>query len=699
MLFNYNDENISLKKGTKVSFSSSALIEKLLDEDKVRADLESYNHKIVEDTDLGHWSLFETKEDFKEPIVFKLNKKHVARDPASSINDGMVGIDFGTKSTVVVYQKNNVNIHPMRVGTGELSREVESYHYENPTIMEFNDLDAFIESYEAKEHKPNTKWSDKTISHTAYNSMMGSSSDKFNTFLDELKQWAGDENRKLKLVGKLGMVIDLPPFLELKEEDVNPIEIYAYYLGLYINNQNNGIYLNYALSFPVTYSVAIQDKIIESFKKGIKKSLPPQLAKEYVNKLEIQKGASEPAAYAVVALKEYGFEPEDEKRVFYGVFDFGGGTTDFDFGIYREANGAKERRYDYVIEHFGAGGDRFLGGENLLELLAFEVFKKNKSALLEKSIQFEKHPEKDEFAGSEKLLAYSQEARMNTRNLCEYLRPFWEQHQDKLEDFNNGSISLNLTDITGKQHVGLELEIDAQELENLLYTRIEKGIFNFFESLRQAFSSQSDLGDIDTINIFLAGNSSKSKFVKDIFLVEIEEETSKIEKQLDIATSKDIFKIFEPLGAEADNVEKPTGKTGVAFGLIESRKGGDIKVINRNISDNEIRFKYYLGESRKKKFKTIVDRETPYNTWVEFIDASEDRFELYYTMQPMASTNGMSIDDSNIKKLMLKIDETDEDAMVYIRAISPTKIEYVVALEDEINNAKYMTDIKTITLN
>lgn len=82
--------------------------------------------------------------------------------------------------------------------------------------------------------------------------------------------------------------------------------------------------------------------------------------------------------------------------MFYSVFDFGGGTTDFDFGIYSEPTDRKDkRRFDYVIEHFGAGGDKFLGGENLLELLAFEVFKKNKKVLLEKGIQFEKHPEKD----------------------------------------------------------------------------------------------------------------------------------------------------------------------------------------------------------------------------------------------------------------------------------------------------------------
>ena len=82
-------------------------------------------------------------------------------------------------------------------------------------------------------------------------------------------------------------------------------------------------------------------------------------------------------------------------------------------------NGPKERRYDYVIEHFGAGGDRYLGGENLLELLAFEVFKSNSATLLAKGIQFERHPERDNFPGSEQLLSHSQEARVNTKTLCE----------------------------------------------------------------------------------------------------------------------------------------------------------------------------------------------------------------------------------------------------------------------------------------
>ncbi|WP_231896308.1 molecular chaperone DnaK [Vibrio rotiferianus] len=667
----------------------------LLNEDCVRVDTLPLHQKILTDTELGHWSLWQDELIKNGKEVLTLNPPLVARDPKSSINDGVVAIDFGTKSTVVVYQKDNVNIHPMRIGTGDLSKEIASHHYENPTIMEFINLESFTSAYNAKANKPYTRWKDLTISHTAQNSMQGSESSKFNTFLDEIKQWAGDKNRKLKIVGQHGKIIDLPPFLELTDDDFNPIEIYAYFLGLYINNLNNGIFMDYILSFPVTYEVPIRDKIIESFEKGLKKSLPIELGEETISRLTVTKGASEPAAYALTALQQYGFEPEDDERVFYSVFDFGGGTTDFDFGIYSEPTDRKDkRRFDYVIEHFGAGGDKFLGGENLLELLAFEVFKKNKKVLLEKGIQFEKHPEKDAFAGSEQLLSNSQEAKMNTKQLCIALRPFWEEHEDFSFDAS-GELSVTLTDINGIQHSAFALDIDEEELNLILTNRIERGVKNFFEALRLAFShSRLALADIDNVKIFLAGNSSQSSFVSMLF----ESHIAIQHQEMGVPEGESRFELFAPLGADRDDVEKPTGKTGVAFGLIESREGGRVKVVDHNIADEDVRFKYYLGESRKKKFRPLVDREAKFNQWNEFIDAYYDTFEIFFTDQPSSSTGQVSIGDSSIKKKVVKLDVTDEDALVYIRVVSPTAIEYVVANEEDIANAQYLNDIKRIEL-
>jgi hypothetical protein len=696
----------------EIEISEEELIKKLLNEDKVRADLSPYDLNMLTGINQGHWSLWNKDISTDDRNVeVKLKGKLVARNPATDVNKGVVGIDFGTKSTVVVYQKNSAIIHPMKIGTGEIYKKVSPEDYENPTIMEFRNLKKFVKDYNSKEYKPETKWNDLTISHTANNALKGSAPKEVNTFLTELKQWAGDKYKQLKLIDKNSYTLDLPPFLNIDEE-FNPIEIYAYYLGLYINNQYNGIFLRYLLSFPVTYELKIREKIRESFERGLKKSLPPQLDKSYVDKLKVEEGASEPAAYAVVALEEYGFEREfvdenddliedaENKKIFYGVFDFGGGTTDFDFGIFRLADedNKKERKYDFVLEHFSAGGDRYLGGENLLELLAFEIFKKNKDELLANSIQFEKHPEKDVFAGSEALLSNSQEAKLNTKILMEKLRPFWENDPDAKEDFDEGVLKVNLTNREGIQLTSFELDIDKDELNKILSNRIERGVKAFFEKLKDSFKKREESENIDKINIFLAGNSSKSTILKELFNKEItaQEKIWKKDSEINIETDDEIFKIFEPLKSDEDNIEKPTGKTGVAFGLIKSKKSGNILVIDKNIEEDEnsnekeIGFKFYLGKARMKKFRIFpndTDEEKwKYNEWKEFTDASVDQFEIYYTSNSLATTNKLSINDETIKKEIIDLDETDDEAYVYIRLVSPTEIEYVVSEEEPDDN-------------
>lgn len=80
-------------------------------------------------------------------------------------------------------------------------------------------------------------------------------------------------------------------------EVIDPIELYAYYIGLYINNMNNGIYMDYVLSFPVTYERKIREAILKSFSRGIKKSLPESILNdtELMKKFNVQAGTSEPA--------------------------------------------------------------------------------------------------------------------------------------------------------------------------------------------------------------------------------------------------------------------------------------------------------------------------------------------------------------------------------------------------------------------
>ena len=660
-------------------------------EDKIRADIKEYEPKMLTDVGLGLWELWEMDESKNDGIEVKLEHSLTARDPKSSIKDGVVGIDFGTKSTIVVYQEDTVKINPMRVGIGDLDKKIEKSHYENPTIISFGDFAKFIQDYESREGRPYTRWEDVNISHAAYNSLLQSASSEYNSYLNELKQWAGQRDKKLKIFDRKGKEFEIKGFSELDDGDINPIEIYAYYLGLYINNQRNGIFLDYILSFPVTYEMDIREKILKSFYKGIKKSLPLSLqTPEILSKLKVTSGASEPAAYAVIALEENKFEPVGDEKVFYGVFDFGGGTTDFDFGVYKEAD--KDSRYDYVIEHFGAGGDKYLGGENLLELVAFELFKANKEKLLESKIQFTLPPECEKFAGHETLISSAQEARRNTKELMEKLRPLWEGKDDG-ELYKDGILSVNLIDTKGKQIAGFSLDIDKNKILEILEARIKRGVDNFFEALRLAFSNKKvDLGAIKEVNIFLAGNSSKSAFVEKLFNEKIAQEEENLSKEFQ-RPLEGLYKIYRPLGENDSDFERPNGKTGVAFGLIRSKKGGTILVKDHNVG-SDINFKYYLGKKKKGKFNTVVSRDAKYGEWIKFIDASESIFEVFYTTQASVTTNSVDIGDSGIKKMRIDTGFADENCYIYVRIVSPNKFEYVVADEEGIKNGDYKTEIQ-----
>ena len=406
----------------------------LLNCEKERADIDPYEERLLTDPNRGHWDLWLGQDQSQYTV--EVEDEMVARNPICDINEnGVIAIDFGTKSTIVVYQSDIEHSLPMGIGDGNLAKEPTPKRYENPTVMHFVDLESFLCDYDSRKGRPKTKWNNLTISHTAMDQFSNSKSEEYYEYLHQIKQWAGQREKQFRVQSHVGKTYVLPAFLDLDEEAWNPIEIYAYYIGLYINNmrKGHGIFLDYYLSFPVTYETKIREKIVRSFEKGLKKSLPESILEneEIMKKFHVNGDISEPAAYAVCALQEYGFEPENDEEIFYGIFDFGGGTTDFDFGLWKQSS---KRRYDYTIENFGAGGDEYLGGENLLEMLAFEVFKENQTLMREKGYTFTLAPKCTEFLGSDSLLADSQEAEKNMHNLMEKIRPYWETPNKSLDD-------------------------------------------------------------------------------------------------------------------------------------------------------------------------------------------------------------------------------------------------------------------------
>ena len=672
--------------------------------DKERINIDDYDEERLWDINLGHWDL---KEEDKEELKEILGKKVYERDPKEDVHQGgIVGIDFGTKSTVVVYQKDKTTIMPMRISGGKLNKKVDDTDYENPTVIEFRNVENFLEKYNEKDGRPNTKWEDIMVSHTAFTNLTKGPSEYFGSIISDIKQWTIKENEKLELKDRTKTEYTLPPYLKIDENEENyidPVELYAYYIGSYINTMTNGIYLEYLLSFPVTYEKAIREKILKSFEKGIKKSLPIQIQKDekLMKKFKVKHGANEPAAYAACALKNFKIEPKDkDDKVYYGVFDFGGGTTDFDFGIWKLAE--DEDMYDYELEHFGAGGDKYLGGENIIKELAYIVFnenfnnysdnkaEKNSEKLRKKRIQYIRPEGYNELKGEETLINNNSSiASLNTRILAEKLRGIWEN--SITEDMKIIKLSY-LYDSHGEKRGiekddEIELIVPEDELKNLIREKIDKGINNFFIKLEDAFKDE----DAKEINIFLAGNSCKHPFVNEIFAEYQEKLKDKIKLNL-----YDL-KAIEGLKEKDSTKVMPTGKTGVAYGLIYSRKGGRIKVTNRDEKENmanEVNFKFYIGNNKRDLFNTVLSPNSKYEKFEYFGKVTSDTFEIYYTTLPEAQTGKMEIDKTNVKRISLNEEyDEDEEYRIYIKATKPTKISYaIVKKEEDVDTKEFLEE-------
>ena len=265
----------------------------------------------------------------------------------------------------------------------------------------------------------------------------------------------------------------------------------------------------------------------------------------------------------------------------------------------------------------------------------------------------------------------------------------------------------------------------TDELTDELYTLWAEGVLsikqieNFFEKPDTIFDFVDDSSDALGCAIlkFLYNNAETSSEYRaalekilrkeELFSKELADKTTKVLQQQE---AQNVFLLYPPLGTEeADAIRKakgllistaitrPTGKTGVAYGLLECRKSSRIKVEDETKDTEEIKFNFYTGYNNFGKFEVVTNRDIPYGKWIEFIDAGEPDFELYFTDLPEAAGNQMSI--QGVSKKICRIDETMDEAMVYIRAVEPSVLEYCAALsEEDLQKQEYLSAPKRIIL-
>ena len=681
-----------------------AYIERLKNIEQTRLDEKEYDDNIFMDYQKGNWDIYSNSEESikkRELIKISTEKEYHKRNPEIDIKSGgVVAIDFGTKSTVVAVQTQNENTSLVRIAGGSYKKAVKKEQFENPTIMEFLDIENFEKKYFESSGRPFTEWNDLRISYTAEANFKAGS--KY--VLEGLKQWAGNKEEKVIIYDKKGKRIDLKPFIDVEEDEFEPIEYYAYYIGSYINNMFTGnIFTKYLLSFRIKYEKKIREKLLKSFERGIKKSLPISVLEDQriMEEFKVYRGANEPTSYFLCAVEELGKLPKKGEKLFYGIFDFGGGTTDFSFGIceYVEDD---FKSYDYKITHFNDGGDKYLGGESILKILAFELCKNNVALLKDNDIHFSCPNGCDrEFLGYEGMIDNSYEAMYNTKYIAEKLRNFWEEKEDELT--NQTTITLAELYDNSSNYKSLTLKFDKDIYEELINKILKKGIENFISSLEMAYTKNEQGEEIsaDSMEIFLSGNSSKSKRFQKLFEEKINELELEILKNAE--NKEKVFNINYPIeiNKNKDDLEI-NAKTGTAIGLLESREGGRFKIVARDEvkNNNEINFQYFVGYLKNRKLKVILDSSNDYENWIKVSDASIREKEIYYITSANSIEGEVFSDNPGLRRKYIKIGKEylEDEIFIYIQAFETDKIRYCVSTDKKIKKEEYIEEPRELLL-
>lgn len=627
------------------------------------------------------------------PVAFQ--RPLEARDPWSDVVEGgVVGIDFGTTSTSVAVRHQNGKIRLLRIDLTNIESKPKPKDYENPTVIDFRDFQGLETAWRQMAYRPLTLWHKHLfVSHRVAADLRDSpvQSDVYGRTMAYIKWWPGrrDDEAGVRLADLQGEEREFHPRQTRKltispkglSEDypLDPVELYAYYLGLSINTKH-GIYLDYHLSYPSKYSLEVREHIRAAFERGLRRSLPAalQLHPETLERFRVQSTSSEPAAYAAAALPRVKWSDNGRERVgieptaageHYGVFDFGGGTTDFDFGIYRRpTEQEKNDGYSAVIEQIESNGDPTLGGEHLLEQLAYKVVVDNQQVCREKRLAFAFPSDARRFPGDESLRDLrSVSGRTNMLILARELRAFLEQ-----KDVTNFPAKITPTLLDAARELQpVELTLDHESLEKLLEERIRKGIESFFDTMGLAWIAHYTNPDAlcgRKIHILLAGNACKSRIVQRIIPKFVETKNK----------GSETFVLHQPLSEDKDNPEAPTGKTGVAIGLLMTAPGAEKRI--KVISLGHWKFDFHVGEfDREGSFKSTFDGNDAVDDWMEFCLATQTMVSIGYSKRPDAKTRKLRLGDDGVYATRLDLKDAGAGKKLFVRIHDQSTIEYVVA--------------------
>lgn len=666
---NREEENINNDFIVKFDLDSDYLYEKLID--KFHQD--KYLNIVLE----LEISFESNLRDFRIIVPFELKLKDAKKYVNLKNNSNSIVIDFGTSSTCVAYSNSEM----ITLESMDGSIKNKSRIFENPTNFMVNNWNNFSEKW-LREDYPDILRMDylgDSKGHFIQGNRLKEgfiNKEILNATLDKIKLIP---YTKLKLEKRLKFKAAIDNEKEIllvtgdeeqeNEESFKPIVAYAYLLGRNIMSPKKGsstelkdeeIPVKFRMTIPTKFDSEIKEIIKQDIEKGIKLAAPKNIR----DSIKVEIGNEEPVAFVGAMIQEKELRWGDK----FAIFDFGGGTLDFAFGLYREAteDDIEDEEIESVLEIYNTDGNERGGAEYLINKLSYYVYRENEDTMLENKIPFivPIDEKKVEFFDENLLSGKSTNAELNLKAFNEFIT-----RKIFINDEDISSLSLELKDIDNAQKTPT-LTVDTTLIKDRIRDNMEMMVDNFIEMMLRDIPEP-----YNNLKIFRAGNGSRNTILEEVF-------KNKLENHSKFSSSKICF-VDDP----SQNGINP--KTAVVLGEVNLRRNqAEMKIIYRNKiegKENETPFEFYVGRQDRQgssDFEELLYKGSTEKQWKDYglVSKENKEKEIFYT-----DVRGITdIKDSRLRyqRFIFTDEEMVESRRLWIRANSANKIEYIFSKKE-----------------
>ncbi len=597
------------------------------------------------------------------PIVVK-------RDPKRDIRGDWVVIDVGAKSITVAARAERGVPELIRIGTTEPVKRPADY--ENPSEVSFVHLKNTLRAWRERVIQPHVRFDDARVGFGVAaldgdRPLTLQRAASTLTALPLVREWTEDQ-RPYRFRGHNdpdtaeSLKKPAPPVIDEDgigaHDPFDPIELYAYQIGLHVNHRLRGITNKYLICMPTGWSPERRRSVLVAMRRGIFRSLPAGMLEFHeLDKLIVADAGPSALCFVANAYRAFSALPTSGPITF-GVFEAGASEAGIVFGILREpSNEEKKEGFSLIIEHLDGTSIPWFGAERLLHRLAYRVYADHVSDMMDLGVPFEQPREEQLIPGAEQLLAPSPEARANTRILKEAVRPLFEGDPTyRLPT----SVKLGGTDGVVKD---VRLALSRQALKQIVDAWFLAGVEEFSHHAAAAMQRLARGADpYEGLRIFLGGRLTMHTGLQDMLTKAF-------------PANVRIHKFREP---DRTNLNAVTVKTATAVGALSMRL--DRIGVTRRAEERDA-FRYRVGRARHGQLSDVLEPSVEYDAWREMGPCTKPQVDLLF-MQ--ADYDGeVAADDPRVMRVECDLGPDSVGRRVFLRAVGTHRIEVSAATPGE----------------